>query len=183
MRICIKTPMKTYLYIIGSLLLLGQSTLISCAQVDNNKGNKPNDKITVLDNNKGNKPNDKITVGQVAEVYIKEGDINFLGRVDTGAEITSINAQNVKEADGMVEFTMINHDGKEYRLKSKVVKESFVQNAEAREKRYNVYLTLVYENTTKKILVNLNDRKTSTYKILLGRNWLTKNFVVDVDKE
>ena len=159
--------MKTHVYLLCSLLLLGQST-ISCAQVNDTKVQKNTTKITV---------------GQTAEVYIQEGDMTFLGRVDTGAATTSINAQDISQVEDMVEFTMINQQGKAYRFKSKIIKESFVQNAEAKEKRYHVYLTLVYGKSTKKILVNLNDRSTSAYKMLLGRNWLTKDFVVDVDKD
>lgn len=66
-------------------------------------------------------------------------------------------------------------------ISSKIEDERFVKNAESREKRYYVFLTISYKNISKKILVNLNNRSNSTYKILLGRNWLSGRYLVDVD--
>lgn len=164
--------MKTLTYLLCCLFVLGHS-LSSCAQNDNKvKETLPKTKNT-----------SKIIIGQTAEVYVTEGKMNFLGRVDTGAATTSINAQDIEVEGDTVSFTMINQEGKTFRFKSPIEKESLVKNAEAQEKRYHIYLTLVYDKLSKKVLVNLNDRSTSNFKILLGRNWLSKDFLVDVDKK
>lgn len=124
----------------------------------------------------------KITVGQKAKVLIVEANTEFEGRVDTGAATTSINAHNILVSNGRLEYRIINQYGKEAKLVSELVKESFVKNAESREKRYFVDLTISYKGLTKKILVNLNDRSNSKYKLLLGRNWLAGHYIVDVDR-
>jgi hypothetical protein len=126
--------------------------------------------------------NEKLIIGPTAKVYINEGDITFVGRVDTGAATTSINTRNIEASNGQVEYLIINKHGKESRISSKIIKESYIRNAESREKRYYVYLTITYMGHSKKTLVNLNDRYNSRYKILLGRNWLSGSYIVDVDK-
>jgi hypothetical protein len=136
--------------------------------------------LLIIGNSCGN--NDKLIIGAVAEVYIEEGNINFVGRVDTGAKTTSINARNIYASNGFVEYVLINRWDKEARIKSKIVKESYVKSAEAREKRYYVYLTINYMGLSKKTLVNLNDRSLATHKMLLGRNWLSGSYIVDIDK-
>ena len=51
-----------------------------------------------------------------------------------------------------------------------------------RKRRMNRAYQERYQQDTKKILVNLNDRSASTYKLLLGRNWLSGSYLVDVDQ-
>ncbi len=126
--------------------------------------------------------NDKQVIGPVVGVYINEGGLYFSARVDTGAETSSINARNIKFSNGQVEYSIVNESGKAARLTSRVVRESTVKSAESREKRYYVYLTISYMGLVKKTLVNLNTRDESRYKLLLGRNWLSGSYVVDVDR-
>lgn len=125
---------------------------------------------------------EKSVIGPEVEVYLSEGDIYFSARVDTGAATTSINAIKIKSSNGQVEYSLVNERGKESRVISRIIKESSIRNAESREKRYYVYLTIIYKGLAKKTLVNLNNRGESTYKLLLGRNWLSGSYIVDVDK-
>jgi len=125
---------------------------------------------------------EKEIVGAIANVKIEEGNIDLVGRVDTGAKTTSINADNISVSNGFVSYTVINALGKKSTIKSKIVSELEVKNAESKEKRFFVNLTIHYRERAKKTLVNLNDRSESTYKILLGRNWLSGSYLVDVDQ-
>ena len=125
---------------------------------------------------------DKEIVGAVVNVKIEEAGIDLVARVDTGAKTTSINASNINESHGFVSYTVVNAQGQKSDLKSRIVDELVVKNAESKEKRYFVNLTIKYKQDSKKTLVNLNDRSGSTYKLLLGRNWLTGSYLVDVDK-
>jgi|AP82_1055514.scaffolds.fasta_scaffold199250_1 hypothetical protein len=122
----------------------------------------------------------KKIIGQIATVKVKEGEIKFTGRVDTGAKTTSINAKKIMQKGDSVKFTIVNKQGQKFSMITKIADERYVFNAEKREKRYYVYLTLEYNGITKRALVNLNDRSKSTYKILLGRNWLNGDYIVDV---
>ena len=126
---------------------------------------------------------DKLIIGTTAKVRIKQGRINFLARVDTGAKSTSIHANKIRVKGNRISFTIVNHKGKKARLKSKIIDEKIVKNADYREKRYYVYLTIKYKDISKKTLVNLNNRSDSEYKMLLGRNWLSGDFIVDVDMD
>jgi len=42
-------------------------------------------------------------------------------------------------------------------------------------------LTLRWQGSNKVINVNLRNRDTMTYKLLIGRDWLSKDFIVDID--
>ncbi|MBL6998546.1 MAG: ATP-dependent zinc protease [Gammaproteobacteria bacterium] len=125
---------------------------------------------------------EKLIIGPTALVVIQEASISFNARVDTGAGTTSIHAKNIRIANGMVDYTIINQSGTEARLSSRVVREGVVKNAEVRETRVFVYLNIQHQGQTRQTLVNLNDRSKSSYKLLLGRNWLTGSYLVDVDK-
>lgn len=125
---------------------------------------------------------EKLIIGPTALVVIQEASISFNARVDTGAGTTSIHAKNIRIANGMVDYTIINQSGSEARLSSRVVREGVVKNAEVRETRVFVYLNIQHQGQTRQTLVNLNDRSKSSYKLLLGRNWLTGSYLVDVDK-
>ena len=126
---------------------------------------------------------EKQLIGATAVVLIKEAGISFDSRVDTGAGTTSINAQNIKQSNGTVVYTIVNQSGQQARLSSKIIKQAVVKNAESSEKRMYVYLTLEYNGDIRTTLVNLNDRSNSSYKLLLGRNWLAGRYLVDVDKQ
>ncbi|MGB5540870.1 MAG: RimK/LysX family protein [Gammaproteobacteria bacterium] len=125
---------------------------------------------------------EKAVIGSTASVHINEADLDFIARVDTGAATTSINARIIKVSGDQLEYALVNAAGREARLTSHIIKESSVGNAETREQRYYVYLTITYRGVARKTLVNLNDRGQSVYKFLLGRNWLSGNYVVDVDR-
>jgi len=125
---------------------------------------------------------EKLIIGPTALVVIQEAGISFNARVDTGAETTSIHAKNIRVANGKVDYTLINQSGTEARLSSRIVREGVVKNAEASEKRVFVYLNIQHQGQPRKTLVNLNDRSKSSYKLLLGRNWLSGSYLVDVDK-
>lgn len=55
-----------------------------------------------------------------------------------------------------------------------------VQTSEDAEQRYMVWLTLRCREVEKRVLVTLNDRTDMTYPLLIGRNFLRDDFVVDV---
>jgi hypothetical protein len=48
--------------------------------------------------------------------------------------------------------------------------------------RYKVWLTLQWNDFRKQVLVTLNDRTHMEYPLLIGRNFLRGDFLVDVEK-
>ncbi len=135
---------------------------------------------------------DKMVVGETARIAVAEAGLEFLARIDTGARVTSIHALDVEVRGGAenkrgnkgkpVSFRVINARGEDAVLESTIVDVASVRNAQGTEYRYVVELTLVWEGFEKVVQVNLRDRSAMTYKLLIGRNWLAKDFVVDVDR-
>ncbi|MCH2206039.1 MAG: RimK/LysX family protein [Lentisphaerales bacterium] len=136
-------------------------------------------------------PMKKATIGETAYINIAELKLDYLTRIDTGATITSIHATNVKVKDGSkdkkdnvgkrVSFDTINHKNKKKSYSAKIVDISKISNSQGTEYRYEVELTLEWHGISKKVVVNLRDRSKMTYKLLVGRNWLKDDFVVDVN--
>lgn len=82
-----------------------------------------------------------------------------------------------------VEFTSYNEKGEEAKFKGKIVKVSKIRNAQGVERRYAVKMDLGWNGQHKTVNVNLRDRSKLEYKLLIGRNWLSGDYLVDVDKE
>ncbi|MGF1723636.1 ATP-dependent zinc protease family protein [Photobacterium nomapromontoriensis] len=137
----------------------------------------------------------KSIVGQVETIKVYELNMDYLARIDTGAATTSINAKDIKvigddsDSDNMrdhlghmVEFTTVNGKGKEAKYKGRIVKVSKIRNAQGVERRYAVKMDLGWNGEHKTVNVNLRDRSKLEYKLLIGRNWLSNDYLVDVDK-
>ena len=56
-----------------------------------------------------------------------------------------------------------------------------IKTSDSRVRRYKVPLTLRWKGIEKKVLVTLNTRNGMKYPLLLGRNFLRGDFLVDVD--
>lgn len=133
----------------------------------------------------------KKVIGAIESIYVQEAGMYIEGRIDTGAGVTSIHATEITVEDGVVgqaakgkkiRFKVTNEKGVSSYVDSRVVKVSSIKSANGTSLRYHVYMTLEWDGFSKKILVNLKDRTRMSQKLLVGRNWLKGNFVVDVEK-
>ncbi len=139
----------------------------------------------------GPQPPTKVTVGATEIIHVVEVDLDFLTRIDTGARTTSIHALDIKIEDPApkkkdnigkkISLTLINGKDEKKRLQTTIVDALQVRNAQGVEVRYMIPLTLRWHGIDKTINVNLRDRSAMTYKLLIGRDWLSKDFIVDVD--
>ncbi|MGI9430184.1 MAG: RimK/LysX family protein [Bythopirellula sp.] len=135
--------------------------------------------------------NAKLVIGPTAVVEETESDLMFPARVDTGATTSSLHVEEAKvvdEAGAMTEnvgkkirFRIKNHRGESEWLERKIAEISVIKTSEREETRYKVPVTLNCLDVKKRVLVSLNDRSHMTYPVLLGRNFLQGDFVVDVD--
>jgi len=133
----------------------------------------------------------KRVIGPTALVQETESDFSFPARVDTGATTSSLHVEEWQieaatdvmagNVGKMIRFRIKNHNGESEWLKRKIVELSLIQTSEQAEHRYKVKMTLTCLNVKKCVLVSLNDRSHMTYPVLLGRNFLQGDFVVDVD--
>jgi len=124
----------------------------------------------------------KQVIGQTARVGIEEAALEFVARVDTGAASTSLHAEAVQIKDGIVDFIAVNQDGARVPLRLPLAKTARVRNSGGIKERVYVEMTVHHEGRRKQVRVNLNDRSGLTYPLLLGRNWLEDEYLVDVSQ-
>jgi len=127
-------------------------------------------------------------VGAVELVRIEPANLVLEARIDTGAETTSIHAEDIQlvEKDGRryVRFVLTDRASgeqvqQELRLRRRVlIKQSYGPD----ERRYVVRMWLTLGGTRSRIDVNLSDRTNFEYPLLVGRNFLTDSLIVDVSR-
>lgn len=123
-------------------------------------------------------------------VFIVNKDIHMIARIDSGATRSSINAHNlsVKDADSkmknnvgkMISFDIVDAKGNNHPLKTKILDVKTIKTPQGKEHRYLVDLYFTWNGQQSKIAVNLRDRTKLEYKLLIGRDWLNTNAIVDV---
>jgi len=133
----------------------------------------------------------KSVIGETAWIDVGGVQFSYLARIDTGARTTSLHAVDVKVIDGSpipeknvgrkILFTTINREGKTQTIETTITRVSTITNSHGSEVRYVIELPLSWKTVNKTVEVNLRDRSQMKYKLLLGRNWLSKEVLVDVD--
>ena len=133
----------------------------------------------------------KAVIGETAWITIDGISVPYLARIDTGARITSIHAVDIEIENGsklpeenvgrIITFTTADRSGNTTRISAVIKKVSTVKNSQGIEQRYVIELPLSWHHVKKTVAVNLRDRSQMSYKLLIGRNWLSSDFLVDVD--
>ncbi|MCG2420119.1 RimK/LysX family protein [Aequorivita sp. F47161] len=112
--------------------------------------------------------------------------INIEVKIDTGAYTSSIHCKNVKVEDNYLKCTFLDEEHPSYHEKEfvfdeydvKVVKSS---NGQA-QARYRIKTEIVLFGKTHPIYLTLSDREEMRFPVLLGRNFLSRKYVVDINK-
>ncbi|WP_432460388.1 ATP-dependent zinc protease family protein [Agarivorans sp. QJM3NY_25] len=152
---------------------------------------------------------EKATVGALEYIRIVEADLRYLTRIDTGAASTSLHADHIRVIDGnnilpadyseaeqkslvkpkmranigkYLEFTTINEQGEQHQGKARISDVVAVRNSQGLEIRYKVALAIEWQGQQKTVDVNLRDRSKMDYKLLIGRDWLEGDYLVDVER-
>ena len=141
--------------------------------------------------NKNELSNKKI-IGQTAIINIDDDNFSCLSRVDTGATSTSIHAVNIRIEGGVekhqenigkqITFDIINDMDIKKTITKKIVDVDVIRNSQGKEPRYCVKMKIGWHGFYKEIEVNLRDRSKMEYKVLIGRRFLSNDFLVDVTK-
>ena len=140
------------------------------------------------------KTREKHVIGATATLMEKKSEIVFRARIDTGAKSCSLHVERIKidnESETMadnigkvIHFQLVDTTGKTQWLKSKVDSYVIIKTSNSRTRRYKVPLTFQWKNNIeKKVLVTLNNRNSMEYPLLVGRNFLRGDFVVDVEMD
>jgi hypothetical protein len=138
--------------------------------------------------------NNKHVIGATAKLTEVESGFTFPARIDTGAQSCSLHIEKfeIKDADERrlrnvgktIRFQLKDTGGKTKWIEAKIaqavrVKSSTLKAGEY-DQRYKVRLTLQWKDFKKKVLVTLNNRTDMEFPLLIGRNFLRNDFVVDV---
>ena len=129
----------------------------------------------------------KKIIGALEYIRLVPPNMILKARIDTGAKMTSIDARNITpfERDGKQWVRFVCMDGeKEHTIERKLLKTMKIKRhgTEAQE-RYVVKMRIVLGDVSQLISVNLNNRDTYQYPVLIGRNFLRDSFIVDVAKK
>jgi hypothetical protein len=137
---------------------------------------------------------EKTVLSQVESMTIANSGLLYRARIDTGAVNTSLHAVDLKIIGGAfkkmksnvgkdIEFTTENERGEKKRIQAEIVSTSIVKNSQGVETRYMVKIDVGFPNKLHNIHVNLRDRSQMNYKLLIGRNFLNKGYIVDVSEK
>jgi hypothetical protein len=139
----------------------------------------------------------KRVIGATAVLTEANSGLPFAARVDTGAASCSLHVEQIEITDESttpidnigkpIRFQVRNEKGDTAWIETKIARvvriHSSVQKEGEFDRRYKVQLTLRWEGFSKDVLVTLNDRTEMVYPLLIGRNYLRGDFLVDVDKD
>lgn len=139
----------------------------------------------------------KHIIGATATIKEASTGLPFAARIDTGAKSCSIHVEEFEITDAEksptrnigkpIRFLLKNQNGDSQWVESTVAGRVRVRNSAMDDDdyhgRYKVRLTLEWEGVKKDVLVTLNDRTQMDYPLLIGRNFLRGDFLVDVSKD
>ncbi len=131
---------------------------------------------------------EKQTVGWIEKVHIVPGAMTLDAKLDTGADVSSINAIDISqfERDGQkwVKFTVVDKKGNKVTLERKLKGVAEIKRRQGPpQKRFVVSLGLCIGNHYADTDVNLVDRSHFKYALLIGRSFMAGRLLPDPSVE
>jgi hypothetical protein len=133
--------------------------------------------ILLLQPGKGDS-GEKISIGEVEDVLLMPWGVRLPARIDTGAATSSLDARDLQVKGGIAEFKLPKKYGN-LKLHLSVIGWRDIRSADFKERRPVVEIAFCLGGKMLHTEVNLNDRSTVKYPLILGRNALKDHFVVD----
>lgn len=168
----------------------------SCGIADSSQNDGDSDSVTqtkevVYDvKNTGSTYDGKIILGAKEWTLLEKYDLAVETRVDTGATTSSINAMNIEkfERDGKkwVKFNLPDDNGSLIPIEARFARETnIVQSSDTEQKQTRVVAKIkVKVGSVSKIAeFTLVDRSHMSYPLLLGREFMKDEVLVDVSKD
>lgn len=126
----------------------------------------------------------KQVAGWVEMAVIEPGDLQVRAKVDTGAETSSLHCEcfSTFERDGKewVRFTVANWREENVQMEREVVRRAIIKrHFGGAQERLVITLPICLGGVLKEREVNVVDRSGLEYQLLLGRNFLAGDFLVD----
>lgn len=133
-------------------------------------------------------PDGKMYFGEDEYIYVKEADATFDARIDTGAAVSSISAQDITEFErGGKRWYRFNVEANDHLIKVEApfVRHSIIKQSSSEEttQRIVVSLNLKIGNYSASSDFTLIDRSHMQYPMLIGRSMIQDIAVVDVARD
>lgn len=120
----------------------------------------------------------KDTLGVVEDVMLSPWGISFPARIDTGADLSSLDARDIVVRNNIADFKLGKRWGSR-RLQIPIVDWRHIQTSMGVEKRPVVELSICLGSKLFRTPVTLKDRSEMIYPFLVGRSALNGLFLVD----
>lgn len=108
-------------------------------------------------------------------------------KIDTGAYTSSIHCSSIRIEDNYLKCHLLDERHPSYHGKELVFDEYDVKVVKSSngiaEPRYRIKTQIQMFEKTYDIFLTLSDRKDMRYPVLLGRTFLSRRFVVDINKK
>lgn len=133
---------------------------------------------------KAESSSERTIVGYVETVRLYPGDLTFDARIDTGARNSSLHASDIAQFDRdgakWVRFKTVDNSGKEITLERPLLGTVEVPRHYGKtQTRPLIRLGICLAGVYKEAKVNLVDRGGLKYRMLVGRTYMKKSFLVD----
>lgn len=129
-----------------------------------------------------------VTLGYIESIAVGNLALAMKGKLDTGADTSSIHAYNVKvyqrsERDNWVRFRLIGKDGRAIRYDQNVIRFARIKTKTGGViRRPVIHLPLCVGGRWGRAELNLADRGDFEYEILIGREFLANRVLVDASR-
>ncbi|MFP4844794.1 ATP-dependent zinc protease [Winogradskyella sp. PE311] len=130
----------------------------------------------------------KKVLGRVDKVDFPELDLNTIDvKIDTGAYTSAIHCSRIREENNMLFCTFESSEHPNFNSKEIIFKTYSYTDVKSsnghRENRFKIKTNIVFFSKTYKINLTLSTRDDMKFPVLIGRQFLSKKFIVDVDLE
>jgi len=124
------------------------------------------------------------TMGWLEKVAVEGTGLSIVAKIDTGADYSSLDARNIydfkREGEPWVSFTIVDDKGERLGMERRVFRYTVIRRAGGDEQRRpTVILGLCVGEVYREVQVNLVDRSTLEYRMLVGRDFMQGRYVVD----
>lgn len=125
-----------------------------------------------------------LVIGTVEQAEIPEINLKTSARIDSGAMMTSLSAYNMhsfkKGEERWIAFNIPTETDTPKYLEKRIIDHVLVkQHGKPPLRRPVILLTLKLGSKEKTVKTTLTDRRSFNYQILIGRNFLDHDFLID----
>jgi len=122
--------------------------------------------------------------GWIEQVRVTPPDIRLHAKLDTGADSCSVHAEGIetfkKKKERWVRFELANRYGERQQVERKIIRSAKIKTKKGGvQRRPVVRLGLCLGDHYEQVECNIVDRSHFSYPVLVGRNYLSGNIVVN----